>query len=382
MSDDAERILAALDDAHGLCDALGLLEGGHGRGWYRSARGVTVRCPWHDEKSPSCLVSNPHGGFPIMAHCFGCNANGDAFTLIATVHNIDLRGAGFFDVLDIAADLAGVARRERRDASRPAPVRAIVRRPFVEVVRAPDDGTINRIAAVLSHVAPVTGSVAAMGYLRARGLDEAEARGWYALPDGPARDAVVAAVLEEVGYDAWIASGLATLDGPHVGRWAWSWRGSRLVIPWRAPNGTVETLQGRHMGPHGDDVKRYVFPAGHAPRWPFGAESVETMGPDTALAVVEGAIDAASFTVLAAQHGVDARAVGLPGVSSWDARWLRLFARRPAVVALDADKGGDRHVSTWVERLLLVARRGAVSVRRPVGGKDWNDVLTSKRRAA
>jgi len=381
VSDDADRIKRAIDDPRGLCDAIGLLDGHRGRDWMQQARGVLVRCPWHDEHTPSCSVIRAADG-TVQARCFGCAATGDAFSLIAATQRLDLAG-DFADVLDIAADLAGVARPARVANVRPAPARQIVRRGApVEVERAPDDGTINRIAAVLSHVAPVTGSVAAMGYLRARGLDEGEALGWYALPDGPARDEVVEAILDEIGYDAWLSSGLATLDGTHAGRWSWSWRGPRLVIPWRGPDRTVDALQGRHIGPHGDDVRRYVFPSGRAPRWPFGAEAVETMGADTALAVVEGAIDAASFTALAAQHGVDARAVGLPGVSSWDARWLRLFARRPAVVALDADKGGERHVAAWVERLLLVARRGAVSVRRPVGGKDWNDVLTSKRRAA
>lgn len=373
-TDDADRIRLALDDPHGLCDALGLLGGHRGTTWQMQARGVMIRCPWHDEKTPSCSVTRTRDG--VLAKCFSCGANADGLGLIAASQRMDI-ATDYADVLDLGADLAGVARPERRSLdARPAPARQIVRRGApVEVERAPDDGTINRIAAVLSHVAPVTGSVAAMGYLRERGLDETEALGWYALPDGPARDAVVEAILDEIGYDEWRASGLATLDGPHAGRWSWSWHGPRLVIPWRGPDRTVDTLQGRYMGAVPEGAKRYTFPAQRPPRWPFGAEALATAGAETAAAVVEGAIDAVSFNALARRHGVDALALALPSVTTWGAGWFRCFAGRRCIVGLDHDKAGDAQTDAMVERLRAVARRGDVTVRAPSAGKDWNDAL-------
>jgi DNA primase len=374
MSDDSARINATLTDAHALCDALGLLVGRRGHDWMRCARGVTVRCPWHDESTPSCLISNAGNGFGIMAHCFGCGRSGNVFDVIAVANALDKRAA-FPDVLDIAADLAGVSRPERhRRASRPSERPIIQRTAVVEVAPTPDDGTIDRIAALLSQIAPVTESVAAMAYLRARGLDRSEAVGWYALPEGPARDEVVAVVVEEVGWDAWMSSGLATLTGQHRGRWAWAWRGPRLVIPWRAQDRTVQALQGRYMGDVPPEVKRYVFPSGHAPQWPYGVDALASH-PDAAVAVCEGAIDAASLNVLAQDHGVDLVALALSSVSAWHARWFRCFSGRRCVVALDRDEAGTSKTAEMVERLRAVARRGEVRVLAPSRGKDWNDAL-------
>lgn len=53
MSDDAYAIKFAATDARDLLDALGVLQPG---AWSRNAKGILIRCPWHDEKTPSCLV--------------------------------------------------------------------------------------------------------------------------------------------------------------------------------------------------------------------------------------------------------------------------------------------------------------------------------------
>ncbi|MFK5282660.1 CHC2 zinc finger domain-containing protein, partial [Lacticaseibacillus paracasei] len=87
-----------------LLDALGVLQLG---AWSRNAKGILIRCPWHDEKTPSCLVSDARGGYPIMAHCFGCEANADVFAIIAEAYGLDVR-TNFRDVIDLAADLAGM----------------------------------------------------------------------------------------------------------------------------------------------------------------------------------------------------------------------------------------------------------------------------------
>lgn len=386
---DADRIKAALDDARGLCDALGLLDGRRGRDWHPQAGGAIVLCPWHDERSPSCSVSRGANG-TVRVKCFGCGATGDALSLVAVRHNRDL-AHDFVEVLDIAAALAGVALPERID--RPAgyvpPVRAIVRRIDVAPAEAPEDGSVDAVASALADAAPVTRDRAAMEYLRARGLGASPvARGWYALPgDEDARTRLRDAIVERVGVEAWASSGLSSIEGPREGLWSYAWHGPRVVIPWRAPNGTVEALQGRLMGAESKGVRKYVFPRGRRPRWPFGVEGVADLDADAALAVVEGAVDAVSFNLLADAAGADAYAVAVPGVSAWDARWLRLFARRPCIVGLDADRAGEAAMGEMRARLASVARRDAnrrplVSVKRPRCGKDWNDALTACATAA
>ena len=352
------------------------------------------RCPWHDEKTPSCSVTRDTDG-TIQAFCFGCKMNGDAFSLIGVTQGLDTV-TDFPRIMDLAADLANLPRPERT-GPRPATTAAIIRRPAPVRHDAPEDGIIDQIAGVLARVAPVTAMPEAMAYLRARGLSRSVAEGWYAVPDGKARANVVSAILEAIGYDAWMASGLSAIEGRRIGQWTYAWTGPRLVIPWRAPNGTVETLQGRFLGDAPEDVKKYAFPRSRSPRWPFGCDAfMEDAGPDTAVAWVEGAVDTVSFDLLARLHDAGAQALGLPSVSAWDDRWLRLGARRPNIVGLDRPKEGPkgdpvrRATEELVLRLRAVARRDAdrlpmVTVRKPATGKDWNDswrAIIAKGQAA
>lgn len=389
MNDDADvaRIKSALDDPYALAEALRLLDGVRGREWKKQHGGVYVLCPWHGDREPSCSITRGPDG-TVRVHCFSCKQGGDGLTLIAQRHGLDLRRE-FREVLELAAQYGGVAppsRRERPSAPFEATVRPMVRRapPPPPVDR--EDGVIDAVADALVDLAPVTGDAAAMGYLRDRGLAQTVAVGWYAIPgDHVERERLRAALVERVGLAAWASSGLASDDD---GGWSWAWSGPRLVIPWCAPNGAVETLQGRLIGEARGKVSKYVFPRERRPRWPFGVERLDDAGPDTAVAIVEGAIDAVSFNALARRGGADAVALAVPGVSAWDARWLRLFARRPCIVALDADRAGAAAVDEARARLAAVARRDdrrrpMVTVRAPAGGvKDWNDALRARAAEA
>lgn len=375
---DADDVLRHLDDPRALCEALGYVDGRKGRDWQPQAgRGVLVRCPWHDERTPSCSITRGPDG-TIRAKCFGCSATGNAFDLIAQWQGWDKR-ARFRDVLDLAHDLANLPRPERREAraERPPVASALPRAPLPELPETRDDDALAQVATVLSHVAPVAKSAEGMAYLASRGLDGTGAEGWYLLPSGVARDAVTEAVLEAMGHDAWLRSGLASPSGG----WARSWGGPRLVIPWRGPDGAVSSLQGRYLG-RDAGANRFAFPVGHGVRWPYGSDALVAAPRDVAVAITEGAIDAESFTALARAAGVAAMAVALPSVGAWEASWFRLFAGRACIAALDADEAGAKHTPGLVERLAAVAMRGQVTVRTPRGGKDWNDVLRARVGAA
>ncbi len=58
-----------------------------------------ARCPFHNEKSPSFMVSEERQSF----HCFGCNKGGDVFTFLMEMESLD-----FKDALGILAERAGV----------------------------------------------------------------------------------------------------------------------------------------------------------------------------------------------------------------------------------------------------------------------------------
>lgn len=375
METTADAINARLDDPRALCDDLGLLGGRRGKDWnLQSARGVTLRCLWHDERTPSLSVSRGPDG-TIRAKCFGCGATGNVFDLIAASQGWDKRGR-FLDVLDIAADLARLPRPERHAArERPTVVR-VIDRPAAppEEDSARDESATAQVAALLSHLAPVTASAEAMAYLRSRGLDESEALKWYALPTGAARDRIVEAIVEEMGRDAWMRSGLASRRG----WWAGKWSGLRLVIPWRDPSGNVTTLQGRLIGEAGDEAQKFAFAWGHGPRWPYGCDALARHDAGATVVVTEGAIDAESFNVLARRSRANAVAVALPSVSSvvaWEPSWFRLFSGRRCAAGLDNDDAGKDHTPGLVAKLSVSAAPGGVGVLVPKGAKDWNDVL-------
>jgi DNA primase len=62
-------------------------------------------CPFHNEKSPSFMVSEDR----MIFHCFGCGESGDVFTFL-----MKMEGYDFPEVLKLLADRAGV-KLERRD---------------------------------------------------------------------------------------------------------------------------------------------------------------------------------------------------------------------------------------------------------------------------
>lgn len=374
MSEGARAVREALRDPLALCDALGLLDGVRGRHWFVDGRDrLRIRCPWHQETTGSCSVSLGADG-TIRAKCFACDASGDALALIAVAHELDVR-RDFARVLEIGAELAGIAvpapqshLSPRREAPPSRAPRAHV------VVEEKETHSVELVAGALRTLAPVTRSREAMAYLRARRIAEhGAALGWIALPSAePELDALRHQVVELVGADAWMACGMAWRSGCFDPRW----RG-RLVTPWEAPNGAVEYLVGRRITPC-EKAERYCGLAGRAARWPYGCANLyELAGPDTAVAFVEGAIDALSLELWTQSQGADVRCLAIPGVSNWRASWAVLARGRDAIIALDADAQGHEHAP----RLSADLKREARTVRRwkPAHGKDWNELMEATK---
>lgn len=96
-SPEVEQIKAKIDVAELVGEYLKLTPAG--TGVYRAL------CPFHNEKTPSFMVSPARGSW----HCFGCSTGGDIFEFLMKIENID-----FPEALKILAQKAGVTLSRHR----------------------------------------------------------------------------------------------------------------------------------------------------------------------------------------------------------------------------------------------------------------------------
>lgn len=55
----------------------------------KAGQNFKAKCPFHNEKTPSFIVSPDRGTY----YCFGCGAHGDVFTFVENFEGVDFRGA-------------------------------------------------------------------------------------------------------------------------------------------------------------------------------------------------------------------------------------------------------------------------------------------------
>src|SRR2546430_17452654 len=96
---DVEQIKERLDVAEIISGYIPLKQAG---------RNLKAPCPFHQEKTPSLMVSPEKG----IWHCFGCGEGGDIFKFV-----MKLEGLEFREALEVLAKRAGVELKQRGGVS-------------------------------------------------------------------------------------------------------------------------------------------------------------------------------------------------------------------------------------------------------------------------
>lgn len=239
-----------------------------------------------------------------------------------------------------------------------------------------DPRSYHNVAARLLELCPFVDDVETLAYADRRLLFVEGAQAQLGgLPPPNEQGRVIATLLEQFEPVILVRAGVLwkMQDGMvDTARFAWPYH--RLVIPWRAPDGSIDVLQRRRI----DEslARKYVFPSGKRPLYPFGIETLAGAS-DATLVICEGALDVLALRLLGHRDSLAILPLGLPGLENWKPEWARFGKGRWVRIGLDADPAGDGKARKLADDLW---QAGATRVTRwrPEGGKDWSDVLVSE----
>jgi hypothetical protein len=329
LSDRSEiprEIRRTLVDPVKLCRDLGLAEKSK-----RQAGGLSIRCPVHNEKDPSCSVTRGPDG-TIRVKCFGCAFATDALGLIAVARGLNVR-SGFVEVLREGCRLAG--RHDLEEALSGAPVAERTAQP----VRAPepepeaerDYPPADEVEALWAAAQPVTEDTDASGHLVGRRID----------PEGVAALDLARVLLRNVATDRlprWAR---------HRGVW-WRDSGHRMLVRVFDSDGVFRSLRGWRVR-EGDTPKR-LPPGGHR-------AAGLALANEPAQAMLRGDESPGRVVVVEGEPDWVVRSVANPRecvIGILSGTWHEGFAARvpygaEVLVRTHLDKAGDRYADDVIK---------------------------------
>lgn len=335
LTNHASEVRQSLNDPMRLCEKLGWLDRTH----KRQARGVMICCPSHGEKDPSCSVRLGSDG-TIQLKCHACQWSGDALTMVAFAHSMDLRGE-FQEVLAIGAELAGnlgladeIRGRELSPEERRARPRLAA--PAVSTLPPPEYPSEDSLARLWRSCVDPSTDAEVVKMLHGRGIDF-----------GAVSDLRLARVIPPGTELPWWAS----RKGDMPERKSWIELGNRLLIPSFDHCGKMRSVRAWRVC-DGDTPKR-LPPAGCK-----GSELVQAnrlallmlrrwVCP-LRLFIVEGEPD---FLVTATTFARGDAVIGI-GSGSWTEDFAKRVPLKTRIyVATHADKAGDIYAEKIIETL-------------------------------
>lgn len=324
------------------------------------------RCPFHDDRSPSLVVT------PVknLWHCLGaCRAGGGPVDWVMTAQGVSFRHA--VELLrEDSASLRTLASPSPLSAGGPV-VRSSARK--LAPLAAPGVGDVELLAAVVGYYAQtLAGSPEALGFLARRRIGHPEAieafrLGYanrtlgYRLPGSQTKDGVaLRARLQALGV-------LRPSGHEHF-------TGS-LVIPVLDVVGGVGEVYGRKVAEHGlrAGTPRHLYlPGPH-----HGVFNIGAFKDSDELVVCESLIDALSLWCAGFRHVTAAYGVG--GWTPEHQAAVEAHGIRRVLIAFDADPAGDGGAKALATQL-MAAGVECFRVELPRGA-DVNDVAVQATNA-
>ena len=357
-----ENVLRALSDPQRVAEALGI----------ERSKTSSERNKWTCPQCGGGSLSLTKDSGTLRARCFGGDClKGNVFSLVASVHRLNLKGPDFPKVFRLAAELAGL------DATTPPPTFTPNRVGSEEELDTPTitDEEFHAIASALIELSPLEGNAEAAEYLRSRKLLSL-CRGAVcgSLPQNPIT--VEVELCRRFDERVRVGSGLFRKDRPHE---LW-WREHRILIPWFSPSKRmIHSLRRRYIGTPPERVPKMVLPKGRGPSEPY-RHPCDIVSPMDVLAIVEGEFDALAFRALWEGEWeekkpcyVVATGGASPKQALLDAIGDLAKGRATVIIALDADKAGQGAIDT-IKDACKEAGVPVIRIRKPTTGKDWADV--------
>jgi DNA primase len=317
----------------------------------RAGRNMKGRCPFHQERTPSFIVSPERQTF----HCFGCGEGGDAFTFVMKTENLS-----FVESIEKLAARVGV-KVEASQALGPQDKERLRMKEALEFAA-------EHYAAILKKD---PSAEAARKYVASRHLNAASVDG-FQLGYAPRQGNLVAAALKK-GFEEEILlkCGLAARRAEGTLR---DYFFDRLMFPIRDAKGAVIGFGGRTLG---DGEPKYlnspespVFSKGRVLYGLF--EGVSAVRKARRAHMMEGYMD----VIAAHQHGLKTACAALgTALTPEHAALIKRYADS-AVIVFDADAAGQTAAVRGAE--VALASGLAVRVATVPEGKDPDELLHLK----
>ncbi|MBN1423142.1 DNA primase [Candidatus Fermentibacteria bacterium] len=293
----------------------------------KAGKHLKALCPFHEEKTPSFVVSPETGLF----YCYGCHKGGNVFTFLMEMENLP-----FPDAVRQIAERFGV----------PLPSQ-------VASGEGADILSVNRWAAELygRFLLAEPGGRPAREYLRGRTLAGESIRGfglgaspdeWQFLVNAAHREGIPPGVLLEAGLAIKRRDGTGLLDRFR----------NRLMFPLHSPAGQVVAFAGRVLPGNPDDAKYVNSPetaAYHKSRFIYGMHQARRAMSDKGRALlVEG-----YFDVIRCHERGFTEAVAVSGTALSPEQVSLLRRKAPEVIVMfDGDDAGQSAAERAVGLLL------------------------------